>query len=283
MAVQASTRPLGLGIGWRPELALAISRRTDLGFVEVIAENMPAHGPLPRPIELLIAAGVRVVPHGVSLSLGGADRPDPDRLAHVAAVARRCNAPLWSEHVAFVRAGPGSTGPHAEAGHLLPVSRTRRSLDVLVDNVRRATDAVGLPLALENISTLFAWPGAELAEAEFLTELLDRTGSRLLLDLSNVYANATNGVGDDPLRLLAGLPLDRLAYCHVGGGTTVDGIYHDTHADAVPAEAITLLRALATRVTVPGAMLERDDAFPSDAELNRELNAIRDALAGSDD
>jgi len=28
-----------LGIGWRPELALAIARRKDLGFVEIVAEN----------------------------------------------------------------------------------------------------------------------------------------------------------------------------------------------------------------------------------------------------
>ncbi len=29
----------GLGIGWRPELALAIERHPGLGFVELTAEN----------------------------------------------------------------------------------------------------------------------------------------------------------------------------------------------------------------------------------------------------
>ena len=276
-----TARPLGLGIGWRPELALAISRRADLGFVELVAENVPATGPLPPPIARLMDAGVRVVPHGVSLSLGGADRPDPARLAHVAAVARRCQSPLWSEHVAFVRAGGDWSTPHTEAGHLLPVPRTRAALAVVVDNVRLAMDAVGLPMALENVSSLFEWPGAEMDEVQFLGELLDRTGALLLLDVSNVYANAKN-LGWDAKRFLTALPIDRLAYCHVGGGDDdPDGVYHDTHAGPVPPAAVDLLRQLAALAPVPGAMLERDDRFPPEAELNRELDAIRDALRGA--
>ena len=31
--------PTALGIGWRPELALFIERRSDLSFVEILAEN----------------------------------------------------------------------------------------------------------------------------------------------------------------------------------------------------------------------------------------------------
>jgi uncharacterized protein (UPF0276 family) len=270
-----------LGIGWRPQLALAISRRADLGFVEVVAEHVPATGPLPRPLEQLLERGVRIIPHGVTLSLGGADRPDPRRLRHLAAVARRCRAPLVSEHVAFVRAGSVEGGIHqTESGHLLPVARTRRTLAVLVDNVRIAMEALdGLPLALENISALFQWPDAEMDEADFIGELLDRTGARLLLDVSNVHANVTN-LAWDVDRFLSALPLDRLAYAHVGGGNEVDGVYHDTHAAPVPTQALDLLRRLAGLTRVPGAMLERDDHFPGEAELNGELDAIRDAAWG---
>ena len=64
--------------------------------------------------------GVPVIPHGVRLSLGGAEPLDPARVAHLAACAEALDAPLVSEHVAFVRAGG------REAGHLLPVPRTPR-------------------------------------------------------------------------------------------------------------------------------------------------------------
>ncbi len=114
----ARSYSLGLGIGWRPELALPIDRYEGLGFVEVIAEGFDTPGPIPEPLERLRARGVLIVPHGISLSLGGAEPPDRARLAALGRLATRLEAPLVSEHVAFVRAGG------FEAGHLLPLPRT---------------------------------------------------------------------------------------------------------------------------------------------------------------
>ena len=269
-AREAGLGELGLGVGWRPELALAIDRHPGLGFVELTAENHDPRRPLPEAIGQLMARGVRVVVHGVSLSLGGAEPLDPGRLEVLAGLARRTGAPLVSEHVAFVRAGG------MEAGHLLPVPRTRQSLEVLVENVLAARRALPAELALENIAALVEWPRAEVGEAEFLAELLERTGCRLLLDVSNVHANARNH-GLDPLAYLDRLPLDRLAYVHVGGGVEREGVYHDTHAHRVDPAALDLLEELAARVEVPGAMLERDDDFPPPEELAAELEAIREA------
>lgn len=264
---------LGLGIGWRPELAVAIDRRRDLGFVELMAEDFDGNAPLPAPIEQLRRRGVIAVPHGVSLSLGSADPPDPLRLNALATLAIRAGAPLVSEHIAFVRGGG------VESGHLLPVPRTRDALNILVDNIRLAMDALPVPLALENIATVFEWPDAELEEADFLTEVLDRTGAWLLLDLENVYANALNH-NYDANRFLDRLPPERIAYVHVGGGGEREGIYHDTHAHETPAAVLDLLAGLASRTRLPGVMLERDDDFPSDAALNAELDAIA-AASGS--
>jgi hypothetical protein len=263
---------LGLGIGWRPQLALAIDRHPDLTFVEITAENHPDPRRLPEHLHQLRARGLRVIPHGIGLSLGGAEPVDPARVRHLADLAEVLGAPLVSEHVAFVRAGG------REAGHLLPVPRTRAAMRVLVDNVRAAQDVLPVPLALENISALFAWPEQEYDEAEFLSELVDRTGVYLLLDVANVYANHRN-LGADPAAFLARLPLGRIAYVHMGGGTEgADGVYHDTHAHAVPQGAIDLLRRLATMTRLPGVMLERDDHFPTEAELVDELGRIRSAL-----
>jgi len=52
--------PLCLGIGWRPELALAIERRADLGFVELLAENVDPARPLPAPLRRLRERGVAI-------------------------------------------------------------------------------------------------------------------------------------------------------------------------------------------------------------------------------
>jgi hypothetical protein len=258
---------LGIGAGWRPELALAIERYPRLGFVEVIAEDVNADGPLPLPIQNLRERGVAVIPHGVTLGLGGAEPPKPADLEHLARLATHTGAPFVSEHMAWVRAGG------VESGHLLPLPRTREALDVLVENVRIATRALPVSLALENIAALFEWPKAEMDEADFLTKALVRTDCLLLLDISNLYANARNH-GFDALDFLDRIPLERLAYVHIGGGIERDGLYHDTHRHPVVPEALALLEELCARAEPPGILLERDDDFPPEEELASELDAL---------
>ena len=120
----------GVGAGWRPEIAGWVADVPDLGFCEVIAESVAPAGP-PRGVVDLRARGVPVIPHGIRLSLGGAEPLDPARVTQLAACADALDAPLVSEHIAFVRAAG------REAGHLLPVPRTREALDVLAANVAR--------------------------------------------------------------------------------------------------------------------------------------------------
>ncbi|HYN92813.1 MAG TPA: DUF692 domain-containing protein [Pilimelia sp.] len=262
----------GVGIGWRPEIAGVVAELPGLRFVEVVAESLPPGGEPPGLLAELRARGVSVVPHGVRLSLGGAEPVDPARVAHLAAAARTVDAPLVSEHIAFVR----SAG--VEAGHLLPLPRTREAVDAIVANVARTRAELDVPLALEPIAALFDWPDDELTEADFITEILDRSGALLLLDIANVYANARNR-GADPTALLDRLPLDRVAYVHVAGGAEGEGLYHDTHTDPVPPAVLDLVAELAARRRPPALLLERDGAYPPAAELRAELDAIA-AAAG---
>jgi uncharacterized protein (UPF0276 family) len=263
---------LGIGIGWRPELALPIHRRVSLGFVEIVAEDFDPRDSLPEPIEVLRERGVTVIPHGVSLSLGSAEPPDPGRLARLAQLAVRLNAPLVSEHLAFVRGGG------VETGHLLPPLRSQESIDIIVENILMAKAALPVPLALENVATLLDWPNPEMDEAMFLSEVLERADVGLLLDVENVYANCRN-LGGDALVFLRRLPLERLTYVHVAGGFERDGHYHDSHTHPVPPAVLQLLEELCAMADVPGVMLERDGDFPLGAELNSELDGIAAAVA----
>ncbi|MEU3973222.1 DUF692 domain-containing protein [Streptomyces bacillaris] len=268
---------LGIGIGWRPEIAAEVEALTGIDWVEAVAENLCADH-LPDSLVRLRERGVTVVPHGVSLGLGGADRPDPERLAGLAARAELLGTPLVTEHIAFVRAGgPLTASPRLEAGHLLPVPRTRDALDALCENVRIAQDALPVPLALENIAALISWPDEELTEGQFLAELVERTGVRLLIDVANLHTNHVNR-GEDPAKALDELPVEAIAYVHVAGGVEKDGVWHDTHAHPVTAPVLDVLAELRSRVDPPGVLLERDDAFPPGAELAAELETIRGTL-----
>src|SRR5437868_1917092 len=156
--MKTSISSLGLGIGWRSEIAHFIEQRDDLGFVEVVAENVSGTHDVPAAIDALRERGVRVIPHGISLSLGGAAPIDRGRVKQIARLAKRLDAPLVSEHIAFVRGGG------VEAGHLLPVPRTRDQMAVLVRNITTLQAAVDVPVAVENIAALFEWPDAEVGE-----------------------------------------------------------------------------------------------------------------------
>ncbi|HVT82506.1 MAG TPA: DUF692 family protein, partial [Phycisphaerae bacterium] len=239
MRTYGAAQKLGIGLGWRPELAIAIDREDALGFVEITGEHFP-DARVPDALLRLRDRGRTVIPHGISVSLGSAEGFDRAALRRLDALAKVFDSPFVCEHLAFVRAGG------VEAGHLLPMPPTRDSLNVVVENIRMAEAMLSVPLAIENISALFAWKDAEYSEAEFLREVLARTDALLLLDTSNVYANAHNlglRVADFP----DGVPLERLAHVRVGGGMeSADGPAADAaafgrhlhHQRLLPAEAV---------------------------------------------
>jgi uncharacterized protein (UPF0276 family) len=258
----------GLGIGWRPEIHSYVAGLPGLRWCEVIAES--AQHEVPAGLDTLIERGVAVVAHGTRLSLGGAEPLQPGRVAGLAKAAELLGSPLASEHIAYVRADG------TEAGHLLPIPRSRDALDVMVDNVKQVQAELPVPIALEPIAALLEWPDQELTEPQFITELLDRTGAWLLLDIANLYANARNH-GRDPHAELAALPLERVAYCHIAGGSERGGLYHDTHVDPTPPAVLELVAEVAGLAKPPAMMLERDGNYPPAAELTAELDSIADA------
>ncbi|NNG38175.1 DUF692 family protein [Flexivirga sp. ID2601S] len=273
----------GTAVAWRPAVADLVAELADGGhlhFTEVVAENVHLPAVDPRLVALA-ARGTVVVPHGVSLGLAGAGRPDPARLRRLAELATHFGSPLVSEHVAFVRAADSPDTMHGdvlEAEHLLPPPRTRDSLAVLADNIAIARDQLPVPLAVENIAAVMSWPEDELSEPEFLTELVELTDVGIVLDVANLYASAT-ARGSDPHADLHRFPLHRIAYVHVAGGRWDSGFYLDTHADPVLRAVADLLTDLAETVApqAPGVLLERDDNLSAEA-VRADLAVVNGAL-----
>lgn len=268
----------GLGVGWRGPIREAHAQLTP-AFIEVLAEN---HDPedIDEYLRVFVDSPTPVITHGVSLSLGSATPPDAAILDHLNRVAEACDSPVISEHIALVRATAlaGYDSPHTdvvEAGHLLPVPLNDDQLSVMIDNVHQVKAVLTWPLALEPIATLVEWPDPQMPEGEFVTTLLEATGTGLVLDIANVWANAVNH-GRDPFSDIQALPLDRIAYCHIAGGTWGGDMYHDTHASPVVREVMALAAQVAATVGPLPLMLERDQDFPPEAELFAELDALAD-------
>ncbi len=93
--------------------------------------------------------------------------------------------------------------------------------EAVIAKVRTVQARVPVPFLLENISYLFEWPDQEMSDAQFMTLICAETGAGLLLDIENLYLNASNH-GFDPHDFLDALPRGLVQEVHLAGGIAFD-------------------------------------------------------------
>lgn len=261
---------LGVGLGFRePFRSDLFLHQRDVDFLEITADHYLDVSPQKMQELELLARHFTLIPHGLNLSLGSAEGLDTSYARKFADLVQRLNPPWWSEHIAFTRAGG------VDIGHLSPLPFTHEAVEVLCRNVIEMRRYVDVPLILENITYMVQMPGAEMSEAQFLTELLERTDCGLLLDVTNLYTNAVNH-GHDLSAVLEQLPLERVVQLHFAGGYWHDGALIDSHSQQAPSEVWNLMDEVVTRTPVKGIILERDENLPPFGELLEELERARE-------
>jgi uncharacterized protein (TIGR04222 family) len=241
----------------------------EIDVVEVLAEEfLDASASELRALRFL-ATQVPIVVHGTSLGLASTDGVDRRRLDAFARLLDALRPPIWSEHLAFVRAGD------VEIGHLAAPPRNDETLDVLARNLDEVRRVIGsLPL-VENVATLIDPPCSSYDEAEWLNAVLRATGANLLLDLHNLYANARN-FGFDAETCVAAIPRERIGMIHMAGGRVLPGgRILDDHLHAVPDPLYELLGVVADEESI--VIIERDGAYPPFGELLDEVRRARAA------
>ncbi len=270
--LRLTVRPgVGLGLRWDFLEEVLDGPRLDVAFFEVSPENhMRRGGWYPAALER-VADRYPVVTHGLTLSLGAIDPPEPAYLAELRREIERVRSPWHSDHLCFSTAGP------RVLHELLPLKLCEENVARVADRVRAVQDRLGVPMAIENISW-YAHPGRpEMPEAEFIASILERSGANLLLDVNNVYVNAQNH-GFDARAFIAAMPLDRVVQIHVAGHTRMDtGLVLDTHGAPVCDPVIDLLEWTLERTGPVPVLLERDNAIPPLAELLAEVSQLRAA------
>src|SRR5512135_2672611 len=213
----------GFGLGLRPEHYrdfAAGGPRVD--WLEILTENYLVPGGKPLDFLERIRARYPIVMHGVSLSIGGTDALDEAYLRELEALAGRVQ-PAWiSDHLCWT--GIGGTNLH----DLLPIPFTAEALAHVAERVARVQDRLRRALVLENVSSYVGFAGDEMAEWEFLAELVRRSGCELLLDVNNVYVNAVNH-GFDAREFVDALPASAVRQIHLAGHTDNGDHLIDTH------------------------------------------------------
>src|SRR5438876_19341 len=226
--------PAGVGIGLRaPHYAPLAGLRPALGFLEVHSENFFAAGGAPLAWLERFARDYPLSFHGVGLSLGSADRLDARHLDRLAALVRRFEPALVSEHLSWSSIG----GRHAN--ELLPLPFTEEALDHVVASIGRVQDRIGRRIFVENVSAYFRFPESSLPEWEFVAEAARRSGCGVLLDVNNIHVNAVNH-GFDPRAYLAAIDPDSVGEIHLAGFEDRGDCLVDTHGTRVAGEVWAL-------------------------------------------
>jgi uncharacterized protein len=259
-----ATRALdGVGIGLRlPHIAEVAATRPRLGWLEIHPENFLAN---PHALELLTELR-HVYPislHTVGISVGSAHGIDRPHLKRIRKLVDRIDPVFISGHLAW------STHQGEYLNDLLPLPLNMESLRVVATHVNEVQDALGRHYLVENPATYVAFADNILDEAEFLSELVLRTGCRLLCDVSNVVVSAHN-MGYDPYLYVDSLLPDAIAELHLGGYTAEEDFLIDTHAAAVADRAWELYAYAVQRFGAKPALIEWDNEIPPLAILVTE-------------
>jgi uncharacterized protein len=249
-----------------------------MDWFEIISENYFSEGGIQRANLERLRAAYRVVPHGVSLSIGGADGIDVDHVRRLRALVRRVDAPFFTDHLCW--SGIGGIDAH----DLLPMPFTREALDHVVERVKRVQGEVGVPFALENPASYVEFRESTMAEHEFLSEVADRADCGLLLDVNNVFVSAYNH-GFVATDYIDAVPSERVVQLHLAGHTDRGRYLLDTHSCQVRPEVWELYRRALKRVGAVSTLIEWDESIPTWDVLAAEAaraRAVRDALIHAD-
>jgi len=260
MAVVTAQLPASscAGIGLRSlHVAAITATQPRLGFLEVHAENYMAET-VALDYLLSLRRDYPVSVHGVALSLGTAEQIDRVHLGRFKALVERVEPILVPEHLAW------STIGEVYLNDLLPLPYTEESLDLFCHHVEEMQEALERRVLIENPASYLRYRHSSIPEAEFLTEVVYRTGCGILCDVNNVYVSARN-FGFDPIVYLDALPIEAICEIHLAGHYTAEDvdILIDDHGSRIAEPVWDLYVAALRRFGPVPALIEWDTNLPA--------------------
>ncbi|MDQ3286729.1 MAG: DUF692 domain-containing protein [Pseudomonadota bacterium] len=257
------------GLGFKyPHFDALLADPDPPGFIEVHAENYMGAGGVPHAQLTRIRERLPISLHGVGLSIGGEEAPDPAHLDRLAALIVRYQPALFSEHLAW------STHGGTFFNDLLPLSYDATTLQRVCDHIGLVQERLGTRMLLENPSSYFEFESSSFSEPDFISEVVLRTGCALLLDLNNVHVSCHNN-GHDPLAYLAALPLSAVRQIHLAGHAqemvgNAGSLLIDNHGAPVADPVWDLYSRTLSRTGPVATLIEWDNDVPEYAVLRAE-------------
>lgn len=257
---------LGFGLGLRTDhYETIINEKPSVDWFEIITENYLVPGGQPLYFLDKIRENYPMVMHGVSMSIGSCDPIDWDYLAEVKQLASRIQPHWISDHLCW-------TGVQNKNTHdLLPLPYTTETMNHVVSRIQQVQEFLGRPFLIENVSSYIAYQDSIISEWEFVTEIIQRAGCLLLLDVNNIYVSSINHEFN-PLDYIAAIPSDKIYQIHLAGHSNMGDYIIDTHDHAIIDPVWDLYAETIRHHGLISTMIERDDNIPPLSELLAELN-----------
>lgn len=279
-----------IGVGLRhPHYQDALDTPANIDFVEVHAENFFAHGGASKALLTDIVQHYQLSLHATSLGLGSAIAPPIKQLTQLAELVEQFQPLMVSDHACFAWAD--SANSHLHAGDLLPIPFNEQSLQAMAANVNRVQQQLGRTLLVENLSAYLQLEGTTMHEAEFLVQLSQKTGCKLLIDVNNLLVNAVNQpllqqqtshlAEQDYLiqaqQWLDKIPTDTVGEIHLAGCTPVSQgqMMIDDHSQPVSELVWQLYRYALTKFGAVATLIEWDEDLPTWHTLVAEAEKAR--------
>lgn len=280
----AERLPAGIGLGFRFQHAnTVLQTQPKTPWFELIADDLLLSSGRQQVVER-IRAHYPIALHAVGLNIAGPDPLDMDYLQAISTVYQQTEAAWLSDHLCWSAAG------NRQHFDLLPFAFTEAMLDYLSPRIDQVQQSLQRPLVLENISYYQRFQQDEMGEWEFTAELMQRTGCQMLLDLNNLWTNATNFDLDPVTELNTLTQLIKagdIVQIHVAGSkyhppadATREGYWVDTHGEQVPPEVCALLKATYAAYGDIPTIIERDNNLPGFDELESERQALVKSING---
>jgi len=265
------------GVGLKPtHYENILTEKPDIGWFEVHPENYMGDGGPPHKYLEAIRNNYPLSLHGVGLSIGSAGRLNKNHLMRLKELERRYQPGLFSEHLAW------SSHDEIYLNDLLPLPLTVETLNIVSDHVDEVQEFVGRQMLLENPSTYIRFDHNDMDEVTFLTEVSNRTGCGLLLDVNNVFVSATNH-NFNPEDYIKAFPLEKIGEIHLAGHATEEDdtgkpLLIDAHDRKVSDPVWKLYEQTIARTTGIPTLIEWDTNIPEWAVLFAEAKFAQDVM-----
>ena len=250
------------GLGLRsPHHEFVLKNQPKVDFFEVHTENFISEGGESLRFLENICEIYPISFHCVGMSLGSYKGLDMKHLKDIKNLCDRFNPILLSDHLSW------SASEKGVSNDLLPAIYNKESLQIFVDNIKKAQDFFGRQILIENPSAYLEFEQNDFSEVDFFNLVVENSQCAILLDINNIFVSCHN-FKLNASKYLKQINLSKVEQVHLAGHSSYNfngnQILIDTHSATVCDEVFDLYKEFLGLI--------KNKSIPNDGRMGRRYS-----------